>query len=399
MALKDTLQAFALKHLPFAFCLLRNIKPVLTFGDLTIVSRFADVQEVLSRPDVFGVTYAQKMGVVTAGSNFFLGMDNTPTYMRDVSNMRILICREDIDSIIMPMIERLCREVLSGRTRELDVVKDLGGAVPARFVKEYMGVPGTSEAELIDWTTYLFQYLFAPKNPKEVDDKAVTDAAKLRAYLDDLIAKRKAAGVTGDDTIARSLALQTSGTPGMTDVDIRNNMIGIIIGAIPTTSKCVALVIDYLLDHPDLLAAAHEAALRDDNALMRKYVLESLRLNPFSPGIFRITNEDYTVAAGSFHATKIRKGEKVVVLTQSAMLDGRQVKSPCRFRLDRPDYQYMHFGYGMHTCFGQYINMAQIPLIVKAILKLPNLRRKGGEEGKIQSRDGFPTSLKVEFGA
>lgn len=398
MALKDTLQAYALKHLPFAFWLLRNVKPVASLGDLTIVSRFADVQEVLSRPDVFGVTYAQKMAVVTAGSNFFLGMDDTPTYTRDVSNMRILIRREDIGNIVTPMIERLCAEALSGRTRELDVVKDIGGAVPARFVKEYMGIPGTSEAALIDWTTYLFQYLFAPKNPKEVDDKAIADAAQLRVYLDDLIAKRKASGGTGDDTIARSLALQKSGAPGMSDTDIRNNLIGIIIGAIPTTSKCVALVIDYLLDHPDLLAAAHEAAVRNDDAAMRKYVLESLRLNPFSPGIFRITNEDYTVAAGTFHATKIRKGSNVVVLTQSAMLDGRQVKSPCHFRLDRPDYQYMHFGYGMHTCFGQYINMAQIPIIVKSILKLPNLRRKGGEEGKMQSRDGFPTSLKVEFG-
>ena len=45
--------------------------------------------------------------------------------------------------------------------------------------------------------------------------------------------------------------------------------------------------------------------------------------------------------------------------------------SPNDFRIDRPDYDYMHFGYGLHTCFGRYINMVQIPRIVQALLARP----------------------------
>ena len=57
----------------------------------------------------------------------------------------------------------------------------------------------------------------------------------------------------------------------------------------------------------------------------------------------------------------------------------------------------MHFGYGMHTCFGQYINMVQIPMIVKALLRCKNLRRASGAPGKVQYQLAFPVSLHLEF--
>lgn len=394
MALADTLQTIAEKHFGPISCILRHFLPILKVGELTVVSRFDDVQEVLSRPDAFGVTYAEKMGIVTAGSNFFLGMNNTPTYTRDVSNMRILIRREDVDSIVSPTVTNLCESIIAGKSGSLDVVQDLGGPVAARLARDYFGTPGSSEAELIDWTTYLFQYLFFPNNPKDVDAKAVSDAKKLREYLDALIAERKANPVQNDDVVTRSLALQASGAPGMTDQDIRNNLIGTLIGAIPTTSKCVALVIDYLLDNPKLLKGAQEAAKNNDIALVRQYVLETLRFNSFGAGVFRVMNEDYVLARGNMRSKKIKKGTRVLALTQSAMLDGKQLPCPSSFKLDRPLYHYMHFGYGMHTCFGYYINLTQIPLIVASILKLPNLRRAG----KIEMRGPFPTSLPVTYG-
>ena len=83
--------------------------------------------------------------------------------------------------------------------------------------------------------------------------------------------------------------------------------------------------------------------------------------------------------------------------TQSAMMDCLKLKSPRQFRLDRPDYQYMHFGFGLHTCFGQYINRAQITRIVKAVLKRQGLRRAAGQEGQIQYAGPFPVHFVLEF--
>ena len=391
------IKSWAANNLNVIFFILRNICPIIVLNKLTIITRFDDVQEVLSRPDVFDVTYAENMSVVTNGGNFFLGMNNTPTYTRDVSNMRIVVRRDDLHTIIAPMIEQLSHKIISDNHGKLDAVRDLTKVVPARFVRDYMGIAGPTEAELIDWTTYMFQYLFFPDNPKNDDATAISYAVKARDYLDKLIAERSKSTKVSDDVIARCLALQKSATPGMTNLDIRNNLIGLIIGAIPTTSKSAALVIDYLLDHPALLASAREAASNGDIDTIRQYVLEVMRFNAFGPGVFRIANQDYTVAKGYFRSKKIKKGTKVLVATQSAMLDGRKLKSPRRFRLNRPSYVYMHFGYGMHNCFGAHINLVQIPIIVSALLKCPGLRRAEGPAGVMKYRGPFPDSLMVEF--
>ena len=60
-------------------------------------------------------------------------------------------------------------------------------------------------------------------------------------------------------------------------------------------------------------------------------------------------------------------------------------------------YSYLHWGYGLHTCFGQYINQVQIPGILKPLLKRKGLRRAAGDAGQLQYSGPFPSSLKVEF--
>ena len=89
----------------------------------------------------------------------------------------------------------------------------------------------------------------------------------------------------------------------------------------------------------------------------------------------------------------------MLVATQSAMWDGRELQSPKKFSIDRPAYQYMPYGYGMHTCFGQYINNIQIGLILKALLVKDNLKRVAGDEGRLQSQGAFPSHLRVTFTA
>src|SRR5579862_8692791 len=55
------------------FEILRNAKPVLMLKNYALVTRFADVEEVLARDQVFQVPYGPKMEAVTGGRNFFLG--------------------------------------------------------------------------------------------------------------------------------------------------------------------------------------------------------------------------------------------------------------------------------------------------------------------------------------
>ena len=384
--------AWVFNNLELVFSVLRWLKPTAVFKGQAFVTRFDDVTDVLHRDWVFQVPYAEKMHKVTDGENFFLGMENTPVYTRDVSNMRLAVRRDDIDTKVIPFVDRMCDEVLSSVNGPFDVVQTLTRVVPTRLIGEYFGTPGWNESEFTDAATAMFGYLFYPGDAA-VETHALGEAKKTRDYLDEAIQARKVNRGHHDDILERCLEMQDAGLPGMSDLDIRNNIIGLLIGAIPTTSKCAAITLDYLFSHPELLADAQRAARADDDALMKQYVQECIRLQPFAAGIQRICAEDYVVGKGSWRATKIPKGTVVLAATQSAMKDFRRIKQPSKFRLDRPAYSYMHFGVGLHTCFGEYINLAQIPAIVKAVLKKDGLTRLA----PMASAGPFPTSLKISF--
>lgn len=398
MKFLDNLKQHITQYPEPVFAVLRRVKPILIIKGFALVTRYADVQEVLNRDDIFQVTYGEKMKVVAGGQNFFLGMQNSPEYERDVAHMRTVIRRSDVPGMIVPFVAKTAESLVAASGGRLDVVSQLTKVVPTRLIGSYFGCPPTSDQELAEWATTIFQYLFADLNNDPTLDSAVRAIAqKIHAWLDQIIAGRKAQPGQTDDVVGRCLALQAAGVPGMDDVSIRNNLVGLLTGAIPTTSKCCTQALDELLKRPAELAKAQQAAQAGDDALLSQYVFEALRFNPNNPGVFRTTAQDYVVARNAPHATLIPKGTAVIPATQSAMFDERMVDSPDEFQVGRPDYVYMHFGFGLHTCFGEYLNRVQIPGILKPLLQRKGLRRAAGDAGQLQYAGSFPSRLAVEF--
>ena len=398
--LLDRLKQHAADYPEPVFAVLRRIKPVLIVKNFALVTRFYDVQDVLARDDVFQVTYGEKMRVVTGGSDFFLGMQNSPEYERDVSHMRSVIRRSDISDIVVPFVASTARDIVASAKGHLEVVSQLGLVVPTRLVDAYFGCQPDSEADLAAWASTIFQYLFTDLNNDPVVDAAAREASShTRDWLDAKVKQGRAqtAGAPRDSVLARCLALQTAGLPAMDDISIRNNLLGLLTGLVPTTSKCCAQALDELLKRPAELANAQQAARSGDDAALAQSVFEALRFHPNNPGVFRIAAADYVVGNGQLHATNIPAGSSVLAATQSAMFDEAVIENPSEFRLGRPAYNYMHWGSGLHTCFGQYINQVQIPGILKPLLQRENLRRADGDAGALKYNGPFPSSLGVSF--
>src|SRR5690242_1657356 len=131
--------AHAIQYPEPIFALLRRLKPILLVKNFALVTRFRGVQEVLSRDDVFQVTYGEKMRVVTGGADFFLGMQNSPAYERDVAHMRTVVRRDDIPGRIVPFVDQQARALVDAAGNELDIVTQLTKTVPARWVADYFG--------------------------------------------------------------------------------------------------------------------------------------------------------------------------------------------------------------------------------------------------------------------
>lgn len=363
------------------------------------VTRRADVIDVLSRDADFEVVYGPRMRQLTDGDNFFLGMQPGWDYERDVSDMRLAARRTDVAEIVLPRAAQLAEQLVAESNGRLDLPSGLTLQVPWDMTAGYFGTGGPSAEAMQGWTTTLFWYLFGDLGADpELGAKAMADAASLRGYLDETIAARKASPTAADDVLNRCLALQSSGTPGMSDLGIRNNLLGLLIGAIPTISKASCLALDELLRRPEALAGAQQAARAGDDALMAQHIWEALRFNPHNPVIYRRATRDTVVARSTLRAMTVKKGQMVFAANFSAMFDRLDIPEPNAFRTDRPWETYIHWGYGMHTCFGAVINRSVIPAVLKPLLRQQNLRRADGKAGEVDSGGTpFPQHFNVVF--
>jgi cytochrome P450 len=184
----------------------------------------------------------------------------------------------------------------------------------------------------------------------------------------------------------------------MNDRDIRNNLIGLLIGELPTLSATANLALDELLDRPREFAAACAAAQRGDDATLAAYVFEALRFRPLNPVVYRRAMRDTSIAAGTLRRRRIVKDSIVMASNLSAMFDPLAVPDAPAFRIDRPWETYMLWGYGMHACFGAHINRAVLPAMLKPLLAQPNLRRAEGARGQIdKAGTPFPQHFHLEF--
>ena len=366
-----------------------------------IATRRADVIDILSRDADFGVVYGPRMEMITGGENFFLGMQDTPRYTRDVSNMRLVVRRDDVPAIVTPFVAGAAADIVAAVPGAIDVPQALTQPVAARLLDHYFGTPGPSPASIAEWTTLLFWYLFIDlKAEPALDARATAAAAEFRDWLDGHIAARRTEKEAKDDVLGRCLALGSAGVPGMTDRDIRNNLIGLLIGELPTLSAAANLALDELLDRPDAFAGARAAAHAGNDGALAAHVFEALRFRPLNPVIYRRALRDSVIADGSLRGRRIREGTMVLAANLSAMFDPLEIPHATSFRTDRPWETYMLWGYGMHACFGAHINRAVLPAMLKPLLLQPNLRRAEGSRGQIdQAGTPFPQHLHLVFDA
>jgi cytochrome P450 len=364
-----------------------------------VVTRRVDVTDVITRDDDFEVVYAPRMEMITGGENFFLGMQDTPRYTRDVSNMRLVVRRDDVPATIVPLAAARAAEIVAMVPGAIDVPQALTQPVAAHLLDRYFGTPGPSQAAIAEWTTLLFWYLFIDlKADPDLDARAEAAAAQLRDWLDVHIAARRKAGGSQDDVLGRCLAMGDAGLPGMTDLDVRNNLIGLLIGELPTLSAAANLALDELLGRPKQFAAACDAARAGDDDTLAAHVFEALRFRPLNPVIYRRALQDTVIATGRVRRRRIPKDTMVLASNLSAMFDPLAIPDATSFRTDRPWETYMLWGYGLHSCFGAHINRAVLPAMLKPLLAQPGLRRAPGPRGQIDDAGTrFPVHFHLEF--
>ncbi len=377
------------------FTVLRRCAPVISFGRRTVVTRHADVLDVLRRDVEFTIAEVNGARMERWSGPFILGMDRGAILQRE-SDVLAQAVRPDDLVRISGFVRNRATEIIgaarpSGR---IDAVGDFTRVVPARLVGSYFGVPGPDEATTMRWMRALFDVVFLDDGAR-AQEVATVALAEQRPYLQALIAGRRAEVTAGapvpDDVLTRLVTLSQEHT-WLDDAAIARNLNGFIVGAVDTTSKAAALIVDELLRRPEMHTAVRAAAVAQDIDAVRQYSYEALRFRPHQPVVVRYCGQDTRVGG-----RRVKAGQWVMAATLSAMFDPAAVPEPRQFRPDRSVVEHLHFGHGLHTCFGRRINSVQIPELVAALLRLPGLRRAPGRQGHLRYDGPFPDQMILEF--
>jgi hypothetical protein len=148
-----------------------------------------------------------------------------------------------------------------------------------------------------------------------------------------------------------------------------------------------------------MIALAHSEAPDAEDKLL-KYFMEGARLRA-TAGLFRDAATDQIVHDGDKPVT-VPKGHRILVNMVKASRDPVQFPDPLEIRLDRPLDSYIHYGWGPHQCAGLEASKVAIVTMLRAVLRLKNVRPAPGPQGvvkKVPAEFGYTTYLTQDWGA
>lgn len=377
------------------FALLRAIEPFLLLpfnlvgcyegkGTL-VVTRAADVREVLAREADFAVVYGPRMRKLTGGRDFFLGVQDGPLYRRDTEAMRRIVKPGDMESIAA-MARGEAAAAVKAAGGGMDYVASIGARIPALMVERHFGITGLPLPQLIADATILFFYLFSDLTADaRVEAGAMAAKDRVNAAIDAAVAS------AGPETLlGRAAALGRAGDPAFDADGLRTQMLGILIGAVATLNKASVLALTELLARPAVLARARTVAARGDERRLAGFIWEALRFSPNQPFIYRRAARNTAI-----RGRPVPAGRMVLACTLSAMHDETAVPEPSAFRANRAWSQQLPWGDGVHRCWGDAINRAILPAMLAPVLARPGLAAEGPPE---TGGTPFPSSYRLRWG-
>jgi cytochrome P450 len=351
----------------------------------------ADVREVLDRHDVFRVPYLPRMESLEGP--FILGWDPDATPRYDIEHRWLSAAahRADGERLADGARATAARRIAEGRQRGgLDIVADLADPVIDEAIGDWFGLRTPQRTPRLDWARAVFygvflNFLAVPG----VIARAKAAATELRDHVGGAADRHE----PGDgDVLGRLLASQDAERELDRDAAVRN-LVGLITAWVPQVSRVLPLALDALLDRERELREAQQAARDGDVGRVGDYLWEAARFRCTNPLVPRQSAVEHTLASG----TTIPAGVDVWAILQAAMMDGDALDDPRRFVPGRPDGVYLHFGGGLHRCFGEHAAKAQLGQMATALLACDGLRRAPGARGRVRWAGPFPVGLGVEL--
>jgi cytochrome P450 len=195
---------------------------------------------------------------------------------------------------------------------------------------------------------------------------------QLDALLYEEIARRRSDSTLGERVDILSLLLQARDEDGneMTDVELRDELVTLLLAGHETTATATAWAIERLLrDRPRLDRLVAEIDAGESEEYITAVVNETLRVRPVVPLVVRILTDRMQV--GDY---ELPAGTRVVPSIYLTNRNPRVYEDPAAFRPERflgasPEtFSWIPFGGGIRRCIGASFAMLEMKLILRTVL-------------------------------
>jgi cytochrome P450 family 135 len=185
------------------------------------------------------------------------------------------------------------------------------------------------------------------------------------------------------DILSLLLLARDEDGQAMTDDELRDELVTLLLAGHETTATAVAWAIERLVRHPDQLRRliAEIDADSDEDPYMQAVISETLRTRPVVPLVMRILEEPMQLGEH-----QLPRGTRVVPSIHLTNHNPRIYHNPHRFLLERflqsqPDtFAWIPFGGGIRRCIGASFATLEMKLILDTVLRQlePQLPARGG---------------------
>jgi cytochrome P450 len=245
---------------------------------------------------------------------------------------------------IEPFARQLCHGLLDGILEhgDAELVHDYVTPVPTTVIAHLLGSDPADYALWATWSDEVVQGTYPTLNRNARGEGLAGAHPEFAAYIDGLIAERRASAEPPDDFITRLINTEVDGER-LTDVEMRSQLAFLLISGNETTRHLIANLLGTVCADPALFSR-----LSAQPDLIPAAVEESLRMDPPIHVLMRTCTVDATIEGVS-----IPGGAKVAFGLASANRDEANYDGADLFRLDRPNGRdHLAFGGGPHICPG-----------------------------------------------
>ncbi|SBS75265.1 putative cytochrome P450 137 [uncultured Mycobacterium sp.] len=356
--------------------------PVLGFGPVVAVADAALAKEVFSaKPDVLlGGEGVGPAAAIYGSESMFV--QEEPEHLRRRRLLTPPLHGAALDGYV-PIIEAVTRAAMAnwpvGRPmRMLDAARELTLDV---IVQVMFGIHDPVEVKRVGKPfDELLALAISPETPVRY---ALRKAGALRTWgrlaainrrIDEivfgLIAEHRADPQLGGGIVSMLVDARTEDGEGLSDEEIRADLITLALAGHETTATTLAWLIDLLLHHPQALEQVRAEAHSGATTYTEAVVNETLRLRPPAPITGRMT-------AGRFQLGDytLEPGTRIVLLLDVINRDPDTHPDPHEFRPERfigarpQQHAWIPFGGGIKRCIGASFSMCELVTMLHTILR------------------------------